>query len=68
MLLTPAPASRTTRAGRPWVNRIDSREGAEAVVKSAWNRAAVVEEVEVRRVHHRPPSLYDLTDPATRGQ
>ena len=45
----------------PWVSRIDSREGAEAVVKSAWNRAAVVEEVEVRRVHHRPPSLYDLT-------
>ena len=45
----------------PWSSRIDSRDGAAAVVKSAWNRAAVVEEVEIRRVHHRPPSLYDLT-------
>ncbi len=47
--------------GRLWVSRIDSRQDAEAIVKSAWNRAAVVEAVEVRRVHHRPPSLYDLT-------
>ena len=66
--LEPAFDATYARAGEPddkgrtpWVNRIDSREGAEAVVKSAWNRAAVVEEVEIRRVHHRPPSLYDLT-------
>ena len=66
--LEPAFDAIYARAGKPddkgrtpWVNRIDSREGAEVVVKSAWNRAAVVEEVEVRRVHHRPPSLYDLT-------
>ena len=47
--------------GRLWVSRVERREDAEAVVKDAWKRAAVVEEVEIRTIHHRPPSLYDLT-------
>ena len=56
------------RAGEPddkgrarWVRRLDKREAAEAIVKSAWKRAAVVDEVEARRVRHAPPPLYDLT-------
>ena len=66
--LEPAFDATYARAGEPddkgrtpWVSRIERREDAEAVVKGAWKRAAVVEEVEIRRVHHRPPSLYDLT-------
>lgn len=56
------------RAGEPddkgrarWVRRLDRREDADAIVKSAWKRAAVVDEVEARRVRHAPPPLYDLT-------
>ena len=66
--LEPAFDATYARAGEPddkgrtpWVSRIDKREDAEAIVKSAWKRAAVVEEVEIRTIHHRPPSLYDLT-------
>ena len=44
-----------------WVRRVGTREEAEGIVKNAWKRAAVVEEVEVRRVRHAPPPLYDLT-------
>ena len=56
------------RAGEPddkgkvrWIRRIDRRDEAETIVKGAWKRAAVVDEVEVRRVHHAAPGLYDLT-------
>ena len=44
-----------------WVRRIDRREEAERILKSAWERVATVEEVDSRTVRHRPPSLYDLT-------
>ena len=62
------------RAGEPdgkgrvrWVRRLDRRDDADAIVKSAWKRApfdlrsGVVHEVEARRVRHAPPPLYDLT-------
>ena len=56
------------RAGEPddtgtirWNRRLDRREEAEAVVKGAWKRAAVVDEVEARRVRRPAPALYDLT-------
>ena len=56
------------RPGKPdengrvqWVRRIDRKAEAEAILRSAWNRAAVVESVESRTVRHRPPSLHDLT-------
>ena len=56
------------RAGDPddkgrvrWESRIERREDADALLKSVWNRAAVVDEVETRTVRHRPPALYDLT-------
>ena len=44
-----------------WESRIERREDADALLKSVWNRAAVVDEVDTRTVRHRPPSLYDLT-------
>ena len=44
-----------------WVRRIDRREEAERILKSAWDQVATVEGVDSRTVRHRPPSLYDLT-------
>ena len=44
-----------------WESRIERREDAYAILKSVWNRAAAVDEVDTRTVRHRPPSLYDLT-------
>ena len=56
------------RAGDPddngkvqWVRRIGRRDDADAILKNAWNRAAVVDQVDTRTVRHRPPGLYDLT-------
>ena len=44
-----------------WVRRIDRREEAERILKSAGDQVATVEGVDSRTVRHRPPSLYDLT-------
>ena len=44
-----------------WTRRLERKEDAEAVLRSAWDRAAVVDSVESRTVRRRPPSLYDLT-------
>ena len=50
-----------------WNRRINQREEAERVRKSAWERApfdlrsGVVDQEDTRRVRHAPPALYDLT-------
>ena len=44
-----------------WVRRIDRREEAERILKSAWDQVAIVGQIDTRTVRHRPPSLYDLT-------
>ena len=45
----------------PWVRRIEERAEAEEVAAAAVNHAAVVEDLDTRTVHRRPPALYDLT-------
>ena len=49
------------KGGRTWERRIEVRDVAKGILKGAWSRAAVVDEVETRTVSHRAPPLFDLT-------
>ena len=55
------PGGGDEKGGRAWERRIEERDEARGILKGAWGRAAVVEEVETRTVSHRAPSLFDLT-------